>query len=260
MRSRRAILWCVAGAVLVAGAVALWDLIRESRSEARVAREAAQVAAMIPRPDDHSLAFDAVRAFVFDHSVHDVDDPEFDELRRHLAFTTALMARATGARAKPVPMECATRSNAMGAMLRELGYQTRQVAMFDTDSPILRSHTFLDVLNPDTGLWESQDPDRNLYWWNPTTKTRASLFDGAESALLSLEPCPSDGCGWDDGSLELHRLLDVLTLVDKEAGTKRSIYTSRAKPDGPFEIKGLRGSFCEVMAKRCADGFGPAAP
>jgi hypothetical protein len=55
----------------------------------------------------------------------------------------------------------------MAAVLRKLGFKTRIVYLFDTDGKNgdkLRSHTFVNVLNPAMEEWESHDPDYNFYW------------------------------------------------------------------------------------------------
>ena len=256
----RTTLWIAAAAACVGGVIAISDFVRDRWEDARVEREAAEIATLIQLPlAGPSQTFDAVRAFIYANTVGDTNS-EFWKLNRERAFTSAILAHAKGERAEPVPMECASRSNLMGVVLRALGYETRRVALFDTDTTNLQGHTFLEILNPETGQWESQDPLYNLYWRDKATGDRASVFDFAETVADDLEPCDESGCGWTKHSSKLLPLIDVLTLADKEVGTKRSIYTTRANPDGPFTVKGRVGSFCEVMAKRCDDGFAPAKP
>jgi hypothetical protein len=72
------------------------------------------------------------------------------------------------------------RSNLMSAVLEKLGYETRIIALFDTDDEGLRSHTFLEVRNPETGRWETQDPDFDLYWISKSSGLRVSLAEAAE--------------------------------------------------------------------------------
>ena len=71
-------------------------------------------------------------------------------------------------------MECSVRSNIMARLLEAMGYETRIVAIFNTKSARnLNSHSFLEVLNPETGQWETQDADYDIYWQR---KTRAGAF------------------------------------------------------------------------------------
>ena len=146
--------------VFVGLAYLLASGIADRRQAARVQAEIDQIVALVVLPDKHQERFDAVRAFLNEHSIHKIDQ-EFRALREEKSFTTAILAHAAGKRAQPVPMECSTRSNLMGQMLRKLGYKTRTVAIFDSETN--HSHTFLDVLNPDSGQWETQDPDYNIY-------------------------------------------------------------------------------------------------
>jgi hypothetical protein len=86
---------------------------------------------------------------------------------RNELITEALISHATDQNSEPLQAECSIRSNLMAAVLRKLGFKTRIVYLFDTDGKDgdkLRSHTFVDVLNPATEEWESHDPDYNLYW------------------------------------------------------------------------------------------------
>ena len=52
-------------------------------------------------------------------------------------------------------MECATRANLLQQILTEMGYRTRKVAIFDTDTN-MESHTFLDVWNATADRWNSR--------------------------------------------------------------------------------------------------------
>jgi len=47
-------------------------------------------------------------------------------------------------------MECSTRTSLMSEILQKLGYDTRVVAVFDTNET-LTSHSFLEVMDPETG-------------------------------------------------------------------------------------------------------------
>jgi hypothetical protein len=76
-------------------------------------------------------------------------------------------------------VRCARQFNVSG--FRKLGYETRIIALFDTDGEGLRSHTFLDVKNPGTGKWETQDPEFDLYWMSKSSGVRVSLADAAEN-------------------------------------------------------------------------------
>jgi hypothetical protein len=76
----------------------------------------------------------------------------------------------------------------MAAVLRKLGFKTRIVYLFDTDGKDgdkLRSHTFVDVLNPAMEEWESHDPDYNFCWQSKITSKRISVAEEAEAVPRS---------------------------------------------------------------------------
>jgi len=155
----------------------------------------------------------------------------------------------------------------MAAVLRKLGFKTRIVYLFDTDGKDgdkLRSHTFVDVLNPATEEWESHDPDYNLYWRSKITSKRISVAEEAE-AVCSIEPCGEICCGWDLVSDEgrpastLLGLIDIVSTVDKVENERISRFTSRANPDKTFTFYARTGPFCEAMKSLCVR-IAPAAP
>jgi hypothetical protein len=158
-------------------------------------------------------------------------------------------------------MECSTRANLMGRVLRRMGYDTRTVALFKTRGRYA-SHSFLDVLDPKTGTWETQDPDYDLYWVKGPGGERVSLAEAAEN-LDDLMPCGRDRCGWDHVSRDgraaksLIDKLDILSVTSKERDIRYSVYTTRANLKQSFTVGGTTGTYCEVMAKRCRDGFRP---
>ena len=121
-------------------------------------------------------------------------------------------------------MRCARQFNVSG--FRKLGYETRIIALFDTDGEGLRSHTFLDVKNPGTGKWETQDPEFDLYWMSKSSGVRVSLADAAEN-LSDLEPCHQPGaCGWELDDAEgksasgLRDLLDIVCVTNDANGNR----------------------------------------
>jgi hypothetical protein len=56
------------------------------------------------------------------------------------------------------------------------------VNVFTSDFDTLRSHTFLEVNNPDSGHWEIQDPDYDIYYVYKATAARVS------TSQILLEP------------------------------------------------------------------------
>jgi hypothetical protein len=148
----------------------------------------------IARGNSPQANFDSVRHFIRAHSVHRNND-ESNSIREKRAFAQEMLKHVTGARTDPVPMICGARARLMHDLLEEIGYDAKVVHIFDADSPA--SHTFVGVLNPQTGKWETQDPDKNLYWREVESGTRISVEDYAPNHLDQIEPCNTEGCGWD---------------------------------------------------------------
>jgi len=159
----------------------------------------------------------------------------------------------------PVHLECSTRANILARILQGMGYRTRTLAIYDT-SKNLQAHTLLDVLNPETGKWESQDPFYDVHWKSASGRTRISLADSAE-ALDLIIPCTSKECGWHYVSGEgqairkMSRLLDIIAITDKSRDVRFAVFTKRADLKRVYSKGSRQGRFCEILRKRCRDGF-----
>lgn len=241
------------------------------RSERQMDDRADEIIALmkIPADADFHQTADGVRTFINDHSQDKVDAAFHAMNGDGVAFADGLIAHARDASRERVHMECSTRANLMGRVLRHMGYETRTIALFKTKGRFA-SHTFLDVLNPKTKRWETQDPDFDLYWTSLSSKSRVSLAEAAQD-LEDLEPCGRSSCGWDHVSRDGNKpkslidKLDILSVTSKERDVRYSVYTTRANLKQTIAIGGRAGTYCEVMAKRCRDGFqpigqGPQAP
>jgi hypothetical protein len=218
---------------------------------------------MLPEQLKPEERFDAVRQFIHRNSRHS-NDAEFRKLLGKMdLMAEGMIAYATGHRTEPIHLLCGARSNLMASVLQKLGYETRIIALFDTDDKELRSHTFLEVMNPKTGRWETQDPDFDLYWTDKRSGVRVSLAEAAED-LSNLEPCHrSDVCGWElndsegKSASDLRDLLDIVCFTDEAKGERFCRFTTRGEPHRIFTRNGDSGKFCELMPTRCAQGFGP---
>jgi hypothetical protein len=251
-------------AILVFAATALYLAVSAAldwRYEQKMDGRIDEIIALMknPSPSDFHQTVDAVRIFINDHS-EDKIDAIFRIMNGDPAsFADGLIAHARDRSTERVHMECSTRANLMGRVLRRMGYETRTIAIFKTKGRY-SSHTFLDVLNPETKRWETQDPDYDIYWTSLPSKARVSLAEEAEN-LEALEPCGRSACSWDhvsrDGNAakSLIDKLDILSVTSKERDVRYSVYTTRAKLKHGFTIGGKTGTYCEVMAKRCRDGF-----
>ncbi|MEG6508723.1 hypothetical protein V6C03_07045 [Methyloligella sp. 2.7D] len=241
-------------------------LVKDFVSEKRFAADLEKVIAvgdMDRAAEDFHAKIDRIRGFLNDHSRHLVDD-EFWAM--HSAPNTGpylrkIIAHAEGRSNERAHMECSTRSHLFGRILTALGYQVRTVAMFGTGRPERPySHVVIDVKNPQTGVWETQDPDGDIYWKSASTGERLSIAEAGDD-LDAVIPCNASSCGWDlrgrDGQWikRYRKRLDILSITDKDADIRYGLYTSRANLDAALTLNGKTGVFCEIEAKRCGDGF-----
>ena len=251
------------GAVALFGGL-IWlisDLRREQRNAEMTDTSVLEITSLLdlePTLDFHRQV-DKVRSFINDNSVHKVDREFRANQGNPAAFAAGVLAYARRLSPEPVHMECSTRTNLMARILNSLGYETRIVAVFDSDRN-LRSHSFLEVINPQTGRWETQDPDYDIYWQNVASKERASIAEAAEF-IEDIEPCGRESCGWQNVSREgikankLKGYLDIISITQKERGVRYTLYTSRADIKRIYRKGRKKGEFCQVEAKRCENGF-----
>jgi hypothetical protein len=262
LRRPRRFLAVISAATLVAGAGWLiTDRVREYRAVKLYDSNVQKMIALInlSATTDFHQRVDMVRAFINDNSRHRPDEA-FDAMHGVKgAFAAALLAHAKGLTSEPVNMECSTRSNLMARILQALGYKTRIVAIFNSRTN-LRSHSFLEVMNPEIERWETQDPDYDIYWQSRESKDRISLAERAET-IEAIEPCGRGSCGWHHISREgiraekLRPYLDIISITDKERDIRYALYTSRAELDTIYTKGRKQGTFCQVEAKRCKQGF-----
>jgi hypothetical protein len=259
-RSRKVL---VLGAAVVILVLSGWagHLLIQRRGEQRLDANLETIQALLALPDQSQpdAQFDRVRQFIHRNSRHGAGAEFRSVLGDKNLVAERMIAHATGwQNSEPVELLCGARSNMMSAVLNKLGFETRIIALFDTDDDGLRSHTFLEVKNPETGRWETQDPDFDLYWVSKNSGSRISLADAAEN-LSDLEPCHKPGaCGWEldsDEGKSAARLRDYLDIISIDKKLCRA--TTRAKLDRVFTRNGKDGRFADLVPNRCL-AFEPA--
>jgi len=260
-RTLKRVLAGVAGIAVIGGAV--WfagEWYHEQRMTRRANAYVTDIITMLGlanSPDFHQR-IDKVRIFINDNSIHQIDEA-FWASHSTEAFAAGVLAHAKRPSTEPVHMECSTRSNLMARILGALGYDTRIIAIFNSRTN-LKSHSFLEVMDPETGRWETQDPDFDIYWRSKKSAERISLADMAE-VIGEIEPCGRESCGWDHESREgtraeqLMDYLDIISITAKQKALRYALYTSRADLSTTYSKGPKQGAFCQVEAKRCKHGF-----
>ncbi len=263
-RTRRRWIGGIVAVALVAGGIwALVDYLEEQRTERLYSEELEKVMALgdLRKEEPFHAKLDRMRAFLNTHAHHRMDK-EFWRIHAEgdgIGYLQRIRAHAEGKTDKKAPMDCSTRSNLMSKMLQDQGYETRIVALFDTDKTT-RSHTVVDIKNPETGRWETQDPDYDLYWKSTNTGERISIADESGD-LENIIPCSASHCGWDnvgqDGqkATTVKLMLDIIGVTRKGVDVRYAVYTPRADLSATFKNGGETGTFCEVFDKRCRDGM-----
>ena len=222
-----------------------------------------RTASGIDKTDDFHKRLDRLRVFINKNSQHK-EDAEFyslwrDKTKMAGAFVDYLEKRRTD---KP-HMECASRSGLMAAVLQSKGYHTRSLdAHFVEKDGKLISHVLLDVWNPHTKTWETQDPEYDVYWKDRKTGARTSMaVSGAGKTVI---PCNAAGCGWSIQSREgnhaskLKKLTAYMAVTDRAAKERLTFYRPDIKPDIKMSRDGKSGTYCDVIGKNCRDGFLPS--
>jgi hypothetical protein len=208
------------------------------------------------RADAHEPRFDALRHFVHTHSQH-VPDAEYRiRVGDAKAITSAIIDYEEGRRAEPPHLICGTSAHLLVDLYRRQGYQARLVFVFDTDQSDMRAHTFVDVFNPSTAEWESEDPTYDIHWREVSSRDRISIFNSAEE-IGAIEPCSTTKCGWDivsdDGNSveDIRGMVDVVSVANDVENIQATKFTSRAKLNKILSFHGRTGRFCEIMKGRC---------
>ena len=258
---RKGFIFAAAAAIIIA--LSWWSggWVIEHRRSQQYDVALQQIINLLAIPDAASTEakFDTVRHFIHSHSRHKMDAAFWKLHGNRNLVAEGVIDHASGRTKEPVHMECSTRSSLMANVLRKLGFKARIVYVFDTDPTSngkLRSHTFLDVFNPSTGKWESQDPDYDFFWKSVGEGVRISVFDAPEH-LSEIQPCDQSRCGWDlisdEGKAikQVHELIDVVSIVDKTTDQRISRFTSRADLNAEFSFYDRKGTFCEVFGKLC---------
>lgn len=219
--------------------------------------------AAIPASASPSETFDRVRTFVNDNGQQVIDAEYYATSASKVRLLEEFLRTARGERhGNPVHVDCFTRTRVMSMMLEHLGFETRRIDIYSTTLQ-LESHTFLEVLNPATGVWETQDPAYDVYWTDAATGARISLAQRAGD-IGTILPCGRAGCRWDVASREnfkaeniARRYFEIIAVTNRERGESYSLFTPRADIAAVFDKDGRRGTFCALQAKKCADGIYP---
>ena len=255
---RKIIFWGSAIALVSGLFWASLDTLQKHEKKLKDLAAIEKLRAAVPLPVDFHGQVDAVRNFIWSHSKHDIDADFKSHWGNTPLIVEKMMAHAAGARAVPPSLECSARSGLMEQALSSLGYRVRSVNVYKHDSAFY-SHTFLEVLNPQTKTWEAQDPDYNIFWADKTGK-RIGIQEIIKAGPDNVMPCLAPGnCGWNvmaadgRGIGRKRDFFGMAVIIDRTAGT-RDLFANKAlfPLDAPVtRPDGTRMTYCAYRAKDC---------
>ncbi len=211
----------------------------------------------LPAPGDPSDTFDAVRTFVYDASDHKQGEEFYSYWNDRTVMAAGILAFTKGERPTRIHMDCSRRTGILGNLLVKMGYTTRRIDLYDYERDLASQHTILEVLNPVTNSWETQDADYHLRWRDKRSGKRTSV---TLTALDNLEPCRHAECGWhlagEEGQLTKNagELLDFMVIREK-SGKRYTVYSPHVNAEKVFDYKSKVGPYCTVLRKNCRDGL-----
>lgn len=253
--------WMVAALVLVIAAgfaveegLDLWE-----KRQNQAAYEAILPYTKAQETKDFDAQMDRLRSFINTHSIHKIDALFKSYWRDSREIARRTLAYAKGETRDKPHLECSTRSGMMGAFVKALGYRTRPVVVYGVQDGLLLSHTFLEIKNPETGEWQVQDPDLDLYYIVKASGKRAAITDLIRLDVGALKPCNSSGaCGWDIKSPEdfpatkMHKYMGLASVNDYQVDKRPLINNpSRFDLEKPVTYQKTQRPYCEHLEKNC---------
>jgi hypothetical protein len=244
----------------VSAVVILWlgvDFAQEAYKSLQEKKAVQQLIAAMEIPKDFSPAdaADHVRNFIFNNSIHKIDEEFYDHWGNQPVIISRILAFYNGERTEPPHMECSSRSNLMRLVMDELGYRTRNIDVY-MHAQQYPSHTFLEFFNLETGNWEAQDVDYNVFWIDRKNYNRVKTEDLIKNNLDNYIPCTAPAfCSWkrtDKDTNLLHERLALAVINDKKLGERYIIVnTKRFDLNKPAMADGKMQTYCQYRAKDC---------
>jgi hypothetical protein len=136
------------------------------------------------------------REFVYDHSIHAIDE-EHAQYAWDTSTVLLMLHNHCLTRQRPPHLSCGPRALALQAILDALGIENRAVHVFSGDYDEIRSHTFVEVLDENSGRWVIHDPDFDVAYVDTRAGRQVSLLRLVFNDLESVLPVSRRGRGWE---------------------------------------------------------------
>lgn len=249
-------------AVVVASGIAGADAYQDYRQEQQDRQAIAALVAQMEIPLTHGFhaVADYVRSYVWMHSKYQIDEEFYAHWGDTPVILAKIMAHARGDTDKRPHMECSSRSGITSMVLAYPGYRVRSVDIYKHASEY-PAHSFIEVQNPETGAWEIQDTDFNMFWRRVADGRRVGIAEiVAADKLSAFEPCLDDAhCGWavetrlGKSMANMRDRYGLAVVIDRVAD-ERPLYVNRARFDWdtPVRINGHGAlTYCAYRSKNC---------
>ncbi len=168
---------------------------------------------------------DALRHLIYTCSANDRNDVRPKDIVQVSARFLACLRHKGDGEAPKAGLLCDHRANVMFVFLQYVGIESRLVHIFSSRAwPELNDHSCLEVLNPDTGRWEIQDPYHDIYYVQARTGRRVGVLELVMGDQADFLPCDGTSCGWRIHDLDNKRRDFFQALVyDRTALAERSV-------------------------------------
>jgi len=175
-------------------------------SESRAAEAAAGIARVVRERAGPSQSEQAqfAREFVYDHSVHKID-----EEHARCAWDTAQVLQRLHdhclTNRDPPHLSCGPRALALQAVLDALAIENRVVHTFSGDYDGVRSHSFVEVFDDRSGRWVIHDPDYDVSYVEAESGQPVPLLRMVLGGIETVLPLSRRGRGWELNKVECLR-------------------------------------------------------
>ena len=140
---------------------------------------------------------DAVREYIYKNSDHGEGTWNQAHGNDHIYVMDQLYRIASGDTPATRPqLLCGNRATVMQALLQNLGIRSRTIYLFSRYSGSLMGHVFVEVMNPETGAWEIQDPDYNVAYENTSGHRLNASQMIAAPEFTNIYPVNANAKGW----------------------------------------------------------------
>ena len=242
-------------------AIRTFNAHKRQHALAKIDDEIARDSGIDQISDVHSK-LDSLRVYINDNSRHNMDAEFYTIWPDKIRLAQNMLNYIRHVRTTPPHMECSTRADLLGDIMKLRGYKIRNIVLYNVHHELV-SHRVVDIFNSETGRWETQDPDFDVYWIHKSDGVRSSIADVMVNSAEYL-PCGRTGCGWSHTSSEGIKVVDLLnyigliTVDDRNADKRVTLYAPSTDPAQTYKNGEQQGVFCTIIPKECRNGFLPA--